>query len=98
MVSNKSNVEGSICEAYLTLETTYFCEYYFEYEFQSKFVKTRRNEDEGYDSPAQPTLSCFDQPGRPAGKTSRRYLTDQELAVAELQVLLNCEEVKPFVL
>jgi len=39
MVKNKSNIEGSICETYLSFETSHFCSYYFESHVQSMITK-----------------------------------------------------------
>jgi len=51
MVNNKAHVEGSVCEAYLYMEATYFFSYYFESHVPSMRTRCRRNEyklhDEG---------------------------------------------------
>ena len=44
MVKNESHVEGSICEAYLSMETSHFGSYYFEPHVQSMRTKVGRND------------------------------------------------------
>ena len=97
MVKNKSRVEGSICEAYLCQETSHFCSYYFESHVQSMRTNVGRNDDGGVDDIVRPTLSIFNYSGRSAGTCKSRYLNDKELAAAHLHVLLNCEEVQPYI-
>ncbi|KAK2369072.1 hypothetical protein QL285_082226 [Trifolium repens] len=97
MVKNRSHVEGSICEAYLCQETSHFCSYYFESHVQSLRNRVGRNDDGGRDDVVQHTLSIFNHPGRFAGTRKSRYLDGRELAAAHLHILLNCEEVQPFI-
>ena len=96
MVKNKARVEGSICQAYLMRETTYFTSYYFEDHVPSMRTRSRRNEEvhepEGY----QPSLSIFRVVGNPGGKTKTRFLSYEESHAAHLHVLLNCVEVEPY--
>lgn len=96
MVKNRNYVEGSICEAYLCQETSHFCSYYFESHVQSLRNKVGRNDDGGQVEVGQQTLSIFNQSGRSAGTSKSRYLSDRELAAAHLHILLNCEEVQPY--
>jgi hypothetical protein len=97
MVKNRSHVEGSICEAYLCQETSHFCSYYFESHVQSLRNRVGRNDDGGQDDIVQHTLSIFNHSGRFAGNRKSRYLDDRELDAAHLHILLNCEEVQPFI-
>ena len=97
MVKNKSHVEGSICEAYLSLETSHFCSYYFEPHVQSIRTKVGRNDFGGQNDTSQKTLSVFTHVGRPTGICKSRYLDEKELAAVHLHVLLNCEEVQPYI-
>ena len=97
MVKNKARVEGSICEAYLYMETTYFCSYYFESHVPSMRTRCRQNEYELHDEGVQPTLSIFEPQGRSAGKPGKRYLNEQEYKAAHLHILLNCVEVEPYI-
>ncbi|KAL3509898.1 hypothetical protein ACH5RR_029299 [Cinchona calisaya] len=92
MVKNRVRPKGSKCEAYLSLETSYFCSYYFESHVHCKSTRIGHNENDGFDATMPPTLSICNQPGRPTGKRKRRFLTDQEIATAALHVLLNCDD------
>lgn len=96
MVKNRSRVEGSICEAYLCQETSHFCSYYFDSHVQSMRNRVGRNDD-GAQNDVQQTLSIFNHSGRSAGSCTSRYLKDREFAAAHLHVLLNCEEVQPYI-
>jgi hypothetical protein len=97
MVKNRSYVEGSICEAYLLQETSHFCSYYFESHVQSLRNRVCRNDDGGQADVGQEILSIFNHPGRLAGTCKSRYLDGRELAAAHLHILLNCEEVQPYI-
>lgn len=96
MVKNRARVEGSICEAYLCQETSHFISYYFESHVQSLRNRVGRNDDGGQDEGRQ-ILSIFNHHGRSAGACKSRYLTDRELRAAHLHILLNCEEVQPYI-
>jgi hypothetical protein len=93
---NKSSVEGSICEAYLVQETSYFGSHYFVPPNQlSSTIGPNKGNNQDH---LQPTLSIFENlHGQPAGKYSERWLKDIELAAAQAHTLLNCNEVKPFI-
>ena len=97
MVKNKACVEGSICEAYLYMETTHFCSYYFESHVSSMRTRSRRNEFEPQNESFQPTLFAFELRGRPAAKATKRYLSDQEYKAIHLHILLNCTELEPYI-
>ena len=88
-------MEGSICEAYLIEEIAQFSQYYFDVGVQSQSNQVSRNAT-SVDMASESTLSIFNQFGQPSGKCKTRYLTDRELGVATLTVLLNCDEVQPF--
>jgi len=96
MVKNRSRVEGSICEAYICNETSYFLSYFFELLVQSLRNRVGRNDDGGQDE-GQIILSIFNHHGRSAGACKSRYLTDRELRDAHLHILLNCEEVQSYI-
>ena len=97
MVKNKSRVEGSICEAYLCQETSYFCSYYFESHVQSMRNRVGQNDDWCQYDVIPHTLSIFNLPSRSVGNCKSRYLNDKELAAAHLHVLLNSDEVQPYI-
>ncbi|KAI0516679.1 hypothetical protein KFK09_009356 [Dendrobium nobile] len=93
-VKNKARPEGSICEAYLSQETTHFCSYYFEPHVRSTRTKMGRNMDFDVEEQSHATLTVFRRQGKPNGKCVERYLNDLEINTANLYVLLNCEEVQ----
>jgi len=41
-------------------------------------------------------LSVFDQPGRHSRREFTRWLSDEELNSSHVHVLINCNEVKPY--
>ena len=45
----------------------------------------------------QPALSVFKSQGTPVESRTQRYLTDEELHVAHLHILLNYNEVQPYI-
>ncbi|KAJ8761275.1 hypothetical protein K2173_001331 [Erythroxylum novogranatense] len=96
-VKNKARVEGSICNAYLVEEASTFCGHYFEPHVNTRARKVPRNDDGGRTSHADGTLSIFSYAGRTYGRATRRMLTEEELEAAHGYIVLNCEEVLPFV-
>ena len=96
-VNNKARVEGSICEAYIIEEISTFCSFYFESHIQTKINKVERNDVGGEVDAPEGCLSIFTHPGRAVGREKIRYLTDVELQAANIYVLLNCDEIQPFV-
>jgi len=95
-IKNKARVEGSICAAYLARETSHFTSYYFEVGVLSSRMSVPQNDDGGISS-ALPTLSIFNQPSHSSGVSTQRYMSEQEMYAATLHVLLNCNEVQPFI-
>ena len=89
--------EGSITEAYLEAETTFFTSDYFGSNVPSMHTRCRRNKDGDEHSNYFPTLSVFEPQGTVIGRERSRYLTDAEYIAAHLHMLLNCEEVKPYI-
>jgi len=89
--------EGSITEAYLEAERTFFASYYFGCNVPSMRSRCRRNEDDDGHINHFPTLSVFAPQGTAIGRERSRYLTDAEYVAAHLHVLLNCDEVKPYI-
>ncbi|PKI70092.1 hypothetical protein CRG98_009555 [Punica granatum] len=59
----KAYVEGPICEAYLSRETTNFCSYYFEEDVHTQRKRVHRNDDGGASSTTPPiwTRMCSRQ-------------------------------------
>lgn len=97
-MKNKAKVEGSICNAYLVEEASSFCAHYFEPHVNTRHRKVPRNDDtvEHMDEHLG-NLSIFTHSGRPLGKGKVRYLTEQEFQAAQMYILLNCIEVKPYI-
>ena len=94
-VKNRASIEGSIVEAYIMEEISTFCSHYFEPFIQTRLNQVPHNANGG-EFDLMDRLSIFTHQGRPFGKPLERHLTTQEYSAAELYVLLNCEEVKPF--
>lgn len=91
-VKNKARVEGSICQAYLAKEFAQFSSFYFPGEQEESLHGDSGPEDTTQSN----SLSVFRKiEGRPYGRCTTRNLTDQEIRVAHLHILLNCDEVKP---
>ncbi|XP_052728261.1 uncharacterized protein LOC128195210 [Vigna angularis] len=93
-VKNKARVEGSICASYLHRETTHFCSHYFK-NFMLTPQSSRNEVDIQIESLTK-TLSVFDQPSRHSGRESTHWLSDEELRSAHVHVLINCNEVEPY--
>lgn len=89
----KARVEESICEAYILEEISK----YLDPKLQTRNTKVPRNDDGG-EGMVDECLSIFKYPCRPIGKCRNRFLTNEELQIAETYVLVNCEEVEPFLL
>ena len=93
-------MESSICNAYLVEEASTFCSYYFEDHVQTKARTVPRNYEGGGDyipSDDPLNLSIFKYSGRPLGRSKTRHMTQQEYKAAHSYILLNCEEVEPYV-
>lgn len=91
---NKARVEASMVQAYLAFEIKHFAEHYFESSLHSPRVG--RNESMRDAEPQMPTLSVFHRKGTPFGRRGKRYLTEAEYHAAHLHILLNCDEVQPY--
>ena len=95
--NNKARVKGSVCEAYLVEEISTFCSFYFESHIQTKQNRVDRNDDGDEVDAPNGCLSIFTHPGCAIGKEKKCYLIDEELKAATIYVLLNCDEIQPFV-
>ena len=82
----------------LEAEITFFASYYFDSNVPSMRTRCRRNEDDDDHINYFPTLSVFAPQGIAIGRERSRYLIDTEYVVAHLHVLLNCDEVKPYIM
>ncbi|KAH0718720.1 hypothetical protein KY285_014751 [Solanum tuberosum] len=97
MIGNKASVEGSICEAYLMTESTQLFSHYFEPHVMTRNHNVDRNDDGWDKEDIEGNLSIFSHPGRLWGEAKKRDLTLEEIKAAQTYILLNCEEVEPFV-
>jgi len=89
--------KGSITEAYLEAEKTFFASYYFGSNVPSLCTRCRRNDDGDEHINHCPTLFVFESQGTAIGRKISRYLTDVEYVTVHLHILLNCDEVKPYI-
>jgi hypothetical protein len=97
-VKNKARVEGSICNAYLVEEALTFVSYYFESYVQTRHTHVARNEEITTDQTADEyLLSIYVSRGRPLGKFWTRFLTSDEFKAATNYMLLNYNEVQPYI-
>lgn len=96
-VKNKARVEGSICNVYLVKEASNFFSYYFESHVQTRHTNMSRN-DEGVAGPSggESILSICKLPSKALGKSEKRFLSQEEYIAATNYILLNCEEVQPY--
>ncbi|GLT29799.1 hypothetical protein SLA2020_046430 [Shorea laevis] len=96
-VLNKNCVEVSICELNILSEITFFCSHYFGSDIETRLNRQPRN-IVGMNDDMDNCLSVFKHRGQPlGGEMRRRALSPKELKAAELYVLLNCEEVNPWI-
>lgn len=98
-VKNKAKVEGSIVNAYLLREASNFCSHYFEANVHTRNRNVPRNDDGGDDrgDDDNEILKIFSYPGRPYGKLKKRMLTDEEFKAAHSYILLNEDQIQPYV-
>ncbi|XP_021991209.1 uncharacterized protein LOC110887964 [Helianthus annuus] len=100
-IRNKSKIEGSIVREHLVNELATYCSLYFD-----PSIETRHNREPRNFAPQHPSsliggsqLSVFVVPSRrlyqKGGK--RRRMSKEELKKAHTYVLLNCEEVYPYI-
>lgn len=100
-IRNKSKVEGSIVREHLVNEIATYCSLYFD-----PTIETRHNREPRNFAPQNSNalnggfqLSVFAVPSRrlyQKGGTQRR-MSNEELKKAHTYILLNCEEVYPYI-
>ncbi|GLU12858.1 hypothetical protein SLE2022_295160 [Rubroshorea leprosula] len=96
-VLNKNHVEASICESNILSEISFFCSHYFGSNIETRLNRQPRN-IVGMSDDMDNCLSVFKHRGQALGGEMRmRALSPKELKAAELYVLLNCEEVNPWI-
>ena len=91
-VKNKAQVEGSICEAYIVEEMSYFANHFFNDNLSAQRMKFGRNEE--WIDPNLVPFSIFNYSGRGHGPCKERYLDDNEYRAAQTYILRNCEEAQ----
>lgn len=97
MIGNKASVEGSICEAYLMMESSQLFSHYFGPNVMTRNHNADRNDDGGVVEEHEGNLEIFSYPGRLSGKSKSRILSQEEKKALQTYILLNCKEVEPFV-
>ncbi|XP_059306394.1 uncharacterized protein LOC132057810 [Lycium ferocissimum] len=95
---NKNRVEGSICNAYLVEEASSFCAHYFKSHILARHKKVPRNSDDGgLERTIPECFYVFKHAGKGFCKKKKRKLDDKEYHAARTYILLNCDEVKPYI-
>ena len=89
--------KGSITEVYLEAERTLFASYYLVSNVPSRHTRCRRNEDVEKHNNHFSTLFVFELQGITIGGEGSMYLTNVEYIAAHLHVLLNYDDVKPYI-
>ena len=92
---NKAKPESSMVIAYLIYEIQIFGSEYFDANLPPMNSTSARNAVSFQDDPPT-TFAVFQMKGVPFGKCRKRYLTQAEYNAAHLHVLLNCNEVQPY--
>jgi len=92
---NKSKPESSMVIAYLMYEIKTFGSYYFDTTLPSMNSTIARNEVPYQHGPPT-TFIVFQMKGALFGQCRKHHLTQAEYNVAHLYMLLNCNEVQPY--
>ena len=95
-VKNKAAVEASICNAYLTEESSHFCTHYFESHVRCRGRDVPRNDDGGGSTHSTDMLQIFTFDTRCVGKGRARFLSEVEYRAAHTYILLNTQEAKEY--
>ncbi|XP_051140311.1 uncharacterized protein LOC127257857 [Andrographis paniculata] len=97
MIANKAQVEGSIVNAFLVREASFFCSHYFEQHVFTRGRNVPRQDDGGVRSGPNVGINVFSQPYRLGGKPKRRYLLPVEKQAMQTYFLLNVPECDAFI-
>ena len=91
-IRNTARPEGSIAEGYIALETLTFVSRYLDEE------NTRFNDPGRYgEVPVEPReISVFKSQCTPLGKEDLVLITRSEKQIIDWCILLNCDEVQPY--
>lgn len=101
-IRNKSKVEGSIVREHLVNEVATYCSLYFDPMIETRHNREPRNfaPEQAISSSRDSQLSVFIVPSRRLYQKggTQRLMKPEELEKAHTYVLLNCEEVAPYVI
>ena len=78
-------------------ETSNFFSYYFEHQVYTKSRIVPCNDDGCDVEEAEGTISIFKHLGRAFGRMKKMRLSDIEYVVAQTYILLNCDEIQPYI-
>lgn len=97
---NPAQPEGSIVAQYRLEEISYFTEFYFEQEVQTKGRRSNNASNYSYIYQYQPMFgaipSIFLPTGRLSGHSVDNWLDETEYEILHTYILLNCDELRPF--
>ena len=98
-VKNKAHVEGSICNAYIIKEISSFYAHYFESYIRARHQELGRNNDKiNFDMQEYlGMVSIFKPSVSHLGLEKIPWLDDKEYHAVRAYVLLNCDEVQPYI-
>ena len=91
-VRNRARPEGSIAEGYIAKECLTFCSMYLR-GIETQFNREERN----FDVSKEGGLMVFSQKFRSIGASKYVEIAREELDMAHLYILNNCEEVEPYI-
>ena len=86
-----------MAEAYLVFEISQFSSFYFSANVPLMRTRHRRNEEINVEPEGEPILLVFETKGTAVESRTQRYLTDEEMNATQLHILLNCNEVEPYI-
>lgn len=93
-VKKNTQPEYSIAEAYSASEALRFCSMYL-HDADAQ-VKQNENNNSVSLGKRRASLSVFSQPVQPFGHQVPARLSSEELHLAQLEVLRNCDELEPY--
>ena len=95
-MKNKAHVEASICNAYLTEETSNFVSHYFGPDVRCRVRDLPRNDDGFFNNVRPGVLSIFTHPIKFHGRGKAFMMDEADIKIAQTYVLRNCPEVNQF--
>lgn len=100
-IRNQAKVEGSMVQSYRIEELSTFCSQYFQPTIETRLTRDFRNFAPNIPcfTRTDSRLSIFKVPCRRLFEKSgrQRSLTDEEMRMAHNYIILNCEELHPFI-